>query len=188
MTITLNEAIKHAEEVAEEKLNNAINIRSKIKSETALKNAEECEKCAEEHKQLAEWLKDYKRLLEQEPKTDNWSIKDVADTLEKHGLIAEREPCEDAISREDLIQKFNDDVFIRDKTDSKEDYQQVFASTVLAVIKSLPSVTPKRKVGEWKKNERTFWTCSECGLVNKYNRVQYAYCPNCGAKMQGGQK
>lgn len=33
------------------------------------KNAELCRECAEEHRQLAEWLKDYKRLLEQEPKT-----------------------------------------------------------------------------------------------------------------------
>lgn len=33
--------------------------------------------------------------LEQEPKTDTWSIKDVADTLAKHGLIVEQEPCED---------------------------------------------------------------------------------------------
>lgn len=39
-TMTLDEAIKHAEEVG---------------------NA--CDKCAKEHRQLAEWLKDYKRLL-----------------------------------------------------------------------------------------------------------------------------
>lgn len=43
----------------------------------------------------------------------------------------------------------------------------------------------ERKVGRWEKNEHTFWTCSECGLVNKYNRIQYAYCPNCGADMRG---
>lgn len=46
----------------------------------------------------------------------------------------------------------------------------------------------ERKVGKWVKNEHTFWTCSECGLVNKYNRVQYAYCPNCGAKMRGSEE
>jgi hypothetical protein len=28
----------------------------------------------------------------QEPKTDTWSIKDVADTLSRHGLIREQEP------------------------------------------------------------------------------------------------
>ena len=43
--MTLDEAIKHAEEVAEEK---------------------RCEKCAKEHRQLAEWLKELKQLREQE--------------------------------------------------------------------------------------------------------------------------
>ena len=32
------------------------------------------------------------KALEQEPKTDTWSIKDVADTFKKHGLIREQEP------------------------------------------------------------------------------------------------
>lgn len=32
-------------------------------------------------------------------KTDTWSIKDVADAFEKHGLIKEQEPC-DTVSRE----------------------------------------------------------------------------------------
>ena len=45
--MTLEEAIKHAEEVADRCTINQF--------------------CAEEHRQLAEWLKDYKRLLEQEP-------------------------------------------------------------------------------------------------------------------------
>lgn len=39
--MTLDEAIKHAEEVADGK----------------------CDKCAEEHRQLAEWLRDYKKIL-----------------------------------------------------------------------------------------------------------------------------
>jgi len=49
--MTLDEAIKHAEEVAD----------------YDAYGEKQC-KCAEEHRQLAEWLKDYKRLLEQEPK------------------------------------------------------------------------------------------------------------------------
>ena len=47
--MTLDEAIRHAEEVASRKFDDRVH----------------CIKCAEEHKQLAEWLKDYKRLLEQ---------------------------------------------------------------------------------------------------------------------------
>ena len=46
--MTLDEAIKHCEEVA-----------NKCDTE-----------CAKEHRQLAEWLKDYKRLLEQQPQED----------------------------------------------------------------------------------------------------------------------
>ena len=88
--MTLDETIIHYEEVAEEK-------------EKALKDWQECKnrgtagwsefdiamvdtsivnyrQCAKEHRQLAEWLKDYKRLLE-------------------------RESCEDAISRKDLLSK-----------------------------------------------------------------------------------
>lgn len=55
--MTLDEAIKHAEEVAEEhtKYNRYGGFES-------------CDECAKEHRRLAKWLKDYKRLLEQEPK------------------------------------------------------------------------------------------------------------------------
>ena len=65
--MTLEEAIKHAEEVAEG--------HEKIKCIKAV-TLEEC-KCAEEHRQLAEWLKDYKRLLEQENVLDK--IRDEID-------------------------------------------------------------------------------------------------------------
>ena len=64
----LDEAIKHAEEVAERNFNNAVYIMDKMdktKSHIAISNVERCKRCAEEHRQLAEWLKDYKRLLEQ---------------------------------------------------------------------------------------------------------------------------
>jgi len=44
--MTIDEAIKHAEEVAEEQV-------------------KRCEKCADEHRQLAEWLKELKQLREQ---------------------------------------------------------------------------------------------------------------------------
>jgi hypothetical protein len=37
----------------------------------------ECKKCAEEHRQLAEWLKDYKRLLEQQHNDDCVSMEKV---------------------------------------------------------------------------------------------------------------
>ena len=56
--MTLDEAIKHAEEVAEEKKAQAWEAQlqeeyGKVKS---------CKECAEEHRQLAEWLKELKEL------------------------------------------------------------------------------------------------------------------------------
>ena len=75
--MTLDEAIKKEEGIAEEKFNNAVYIMDKMKSDIALENAEEYKRCAEEHRQLAEWLTDYKRLLEQEPRKGYLSIDDV---------------------------------------------------------------------------------------------------------------
>jgi hypothetical protein len=57
--MTIDEAIKHCETVAKE-------IRwQALKERMDIEGVAECETCAEEHEQLAEWLKDYKRLLEE---------------------------------------------------------------------------------------------------------------------------
>ena len=76
----LEEAIKHAEEVAEanEKvINTGMFEDGTYVSELYADDTEcieeclaRCDKCANEHRQLAGWLKDYKRLLEQEPVLD----------------------------------------------------------------------------------------------------------------------
>ena len=61
--MTLDEAIKHAEVVAVEKESDAQNLEySKLDWRH---EANQCSECASQHRQLAEWLKDYKRLLEQ---------------------------------------------------------------------------------------------------------------------------
>lgn len=68
--MTLNEAIIHAEEKAKEH-ERKLKIYEGINKDRPLFREEEmaCKLCAEEHRQLVEWLKDYKRLLEQESKT-----------------------------------------------------------------------------------------------------------------------
>lgn len=72
--MTLDEAIKHAEEVAEEhtKYNRYGGFES-------------CDKCAEEHQQLAKWLKELKRLKEQEPCEDAISRQAVLDQAMDYG-------------------------------------------------------------------------------------------------------
>lgn len=62
--MNLDDAIKHCEEIAESKEKQVKNGDWKKDSLTE----RNCIKSAEEHRQLAEWLKDYKRLKEQEPK------------------------------------------------------------------------------------------------------------------------
>ena len=64
--MTLDEAIKHAEEVAEkfeslhERYENMAEDRLLFRVEE-----NECKNCAKEHRQLAEWLKELKQLREQ---------------------------------------------------------------------------------------------------------------------------
>lgn len=74
--MTLDEAIKHEEKMAEEQeelyrlcpASESIFHCDGTKDCKSLKNGKDkgCRKCAEKHRQLAEWLKDYKRLLEQQ--------------------------------------------------------------------------------------------------------------------------
>ena len=65
---SVDEAIKHAEEVSSRKFDDNVH----------------CIECAEKHRQFAEWLKDYKRLLEQEPCED-----DINRKAEKYKEFAE---------------------------------------------------------------------------------------------------
>lgn len=58
--MTLDEAIKHCEEKAEE-------LNKEVLKQANLCNAKEvadCQECAREHEQLAEWLKELKDLRE----------------------------------------------------------------------------------------------------------------------------
>lgn len=61
----------------------------------------------------------------QEPKTDTWSIKDVADTLSKHGLMTEQESCEDCIERnEEFFKKWvNCKIFDKIQTEIDREYK-----------------------------------------------------------------
>lgn len=88
---------------------------------------------------------------EQEPKTDTWSIKDVADTLSKHGLIADQEPCDDAISRQavlDGIEELKKSSWATDKRGNGFEYLITEALDVVAelCVKQEPSVNPKSDV------------------------------------------
>lgn len=64
--MTLDEAIKHCEETAKE-------IRwQAVKERMDIEGVAECETCAEEHEQLAEWLKELKRYREADTRRLQW--------------------------------------------------------------------------------------------------------------------
>ena len=71
MSMTLEEAIEHAEKVAEE--NEKISLYTPVECIPADLSIEQCQKCAEEHRQLADWLKELRERRKQpERKTGRW--------------------------------------------------------------------------------------------------------------------
>lgn len=69
--MTIEEAIRHAEEVAEQ--NEKDGDYAKRRGFNIY--SDECQKCAEEHRQLAEWLKELKALREQKRHHGEWIFK-----------------------------------------------------------------------------------------------------------------
>lgn len=118
--MTLDEAIKHAEEVAESR----------------------CDECGAEHKQLAKWLKELKAYRDKR----GISIEDFEDAMD-----ALREPCEDAVSRQavlDIIDKWYE---------SNRDVENI--EDLIVFVTYLPSVQPTK----------ISTRCPECGAWFGYN-------------------
>lgn len=108
---------------------------------------------------------------------ETWSIKDVADTFERHGLIIEQEPSGDLISRQAVIDALYDIEVIKYRIDIEN------------VIKALPPVNPQ-PTGHWKSTIDGKPICSECGFVSESEDGYFVsrYCPNCGCRMVNEQK
>jgi hypothetical protein len=90
----------------------------------------------------------------------------------------EQEPCDDAISREAVIEWLENATY--------EDICEAVGTN----LDFLPSVT--QKSGKWTKMFLTdtrdiYCQCSECGFIHKFidgHTAQYNFCPNCGARME----
>ena len=97
------------------------------------------------------------------------------------------EPCEDAISRQAAIEKMQT---YRDDCAITSVYTRLGFETAINVVKSLPSVTPKQRMGHWirKTNEygASSYVCSECGKWHPTHNhsLGFDYCNGCGAKME----
>ena len=85
--MTIDEAICHSEEVAEQNEElYAMHCKMGVVGEP------KCKKCAEEHRQLAEWLKDYKRLLNKE-KSGQWLKDELGFYCSECGRYAIKDNC-----------------------------------------------------------------------------------------------
>lgn len=84
--LTLDEAIKHCNEVAE---NNEQFASGKWIGSEGEANRQECEQCAADHRQLAEWLTELKELREENInlKNDNERLRDCVDSCVYNGEL-----------------------------------------------------------------------------------------------------
>ena len=102
----------------------------------------------------------------------------------------EQQPCEDAISRKDMLAVFR---------------QSNSLSQAWNGFEKLPPVTPKEKTGHWIIKDgkeqgydiggiKTWYIqimCDKCGFIKtaiESHTGQYHFCPNCGARMQEVEK
>ena len=204
--MTLEEAIKHAEEVAE---------TNEIKASWFLgkEGYEDCVECAEEQRQLAEWLRDYRRLKEQEPCEDEYikvpkkalkyrtagMVAYNAEWLKNHFDIERAVICGAQESCEDVMaihtQGLGEGIRCAMCTDSmKSDrgcdggcvVNEAMYKEVMNTIRNhiVPPVTHTRKKGKWITKPHIYGVtfCSECGFELKINNTNF--CPNCGAEME----
>lgn len=110
----------------------------------------------------------------------------VTDTAKAQKMLnaiqtLEQEPCEDAISRQAVIDAIYDMEILKYRIDLEN------------VIKALPSVKPQEKTGHWVKTPKAvmgegyMWYCDKCEhQVYQDSSKSYPsekYCPNCGTRM-----
>lgn len=93
------------------------------------------------------------------------------------------------IEREDVLQKFADHV--RRSNNSDFAPTPTWNQAVQIVEDTLAADVQPARHGRWerKKDPYEFFdtipVCSVCGCTTKW-REEYLFCPNCGAKMDGG--
>ena len=103
----------------------------------------------------------------------------------------QKESCEDAISRKELLKAIDTwDKFGCDADTKLVQYQNhyipyIHYDDVVNCIKGMPSVNPQeQKTGHWirvtDKTDHWVWECDNCGWQQRFNTT---YCPDCGCCM-----
>ena len=120
-----------------------------------------------EFRQLAEWLKDYKRLLEQQP-------------------------CEDAISRQAALNSLIDNTHLDgydlaealDAIENKEKLPSITSQQKIGRWEHGKEISREYRGQALVSIDYLDWHCSNCHCVVEQSiKPKWDYCPNCGAKM-----
>lgn len=98
----------------------------------------------------------------------------------KDWFKSKTQPCEDAVSREQVEE-------ITFQEPSYTDPYNILTE-VREKVRALSSVTPERPKGKWidVNGDKSLFECSKCG--DKVCCANNNYCPNCGAEMEGGEE
>ena len=194
--MTLDEAIRHCEEVAEEKRYEYQDCLEANDREAA----KECVKCGLQHRQLAEWLKELKDYKEQDGDTISrqaaidvanqyWYKPDIA------GALAELPPAQPKQMNSSENPNNSDTIYrqaaidaVLDRMDAEKHGRNAKPEEIRWALERLPSAQPKIKTGHWVPKDLK-WECNHCGCrirrANPFsgNLWNYYYCPNCGYRM-----
>lgn len=109
--------------------------------------------------------------------------KDFNELLNLAIKALEQEPCEDAVSREQVL------LALTGKNLSTKNTEELI-SLFNKRIKALPPVTPTRKKGKWIEERDDYgnitgWHCSNCYEDSGFTTTcKWDFCPNCGAEME----
>ena len=108
---------------------------------------------------------------------------------------------DDLIRRQDAIDALGEPPMVWTDSDYEIGRENQYDSDVSAIQK-VAAVEAERKIGHWKRYNTYHgddtsgfvdpdWRCSECGKsanINEWFMYDLTnYCPNCGAKMDGGK-
>ncbi len=205
--MTIDEAIRHCEEVAE--INERICATElSVGLPDIYRHKDEAKKCADEHRQLAEWLKELKAYRDARAELNQALYDDARGEQNdyergrksgiflcesiisvKLGESSSEIPntCDDAISRQAAIKAIEalQRPIMREESNY---YQFKFSgmSEAREAVVNLPSVTPQQRTGRWIDShipESTLCECSECGFT--CGAYSFNYCPDCGCSMKG---
>ena len=110
-----------------------------------------------------------------------WNDMPKKEALDMAIKALEQEPCEDAISRQGVLDEINR-IGIK-AFETYNDYSQFFD-----FVDTLPPVTPQPKIGHWIRVDKDKCKCDQCEVVSfiaMYPDGDINHCPNCGADMRG---